>query len=156
MTMAHAGRAVLLDANLLVLVAVGQFDPALVGRKRLDVYTAADLPLLERLIAGFSRNLTTPHLLAELSNLADQCVPRGRHREFRIFLREFIAQLDERWTRAEELCQSEEFSQLGLADAALCQLADERIALIYVDAELCSVLWARGVQATNFNHVRDE
>lgn len=153
--MAETERSILLDANLLTMVAVGLFDPSLVGRKRLDVYARSDFDLLLELISPFIRNLTTPHLLAEASNIADQCVPKNRHREFRHFFQSFIAGLDERWVRAGELCQTEAFAQLGLADAAICRLADQRTTVISADAELCNVLWGRGVPTENFNHLRD-
>ena len=76
----------LLDANLLLPVVVGEFDPASIGRKRLDTYGVSDLHLLLGIAADFPRRLTTPHLLTEVGNLADQCVPRDRHHAFRGFL----------------------------------------------------------------------
>ena len=150
------GRAILLDANLLLLAVVGRFDPTLVGRKRLDEYAPEHFDLLEHVIAPYSRNLTTPHLLAEVNNLSDQCVPKPRHRAFRKFIEvEVIPFLDECWTPAAELCPTDAFQRLGLADAAICQLADEQTYVLSADAELCSVLWGRGVNAQNFNHLRD-
>ncbi len=146
---------VLLDANLLLFLAIGQFDLRLIGRKRLDIYTTSDFALLARLIERYQRNRTTPHLLTEVSNLADQCVPKSRHREFRSFLADLVKLLDENRVRAEELCATEEFNQLGLADAAITRLADEQTVVFSVDAELCNVLWGRGVNAENFNHLRD-
>jgi rRNA-processing protein FCF1 len=153
--MATTPTDVLLDANLLLFLAVGQFDPNLIGRKRLDIYTTSDFELLKALIDGYQGNRTTPHVLAEVSNLADQCVPRSRHREFRSFLADLVKLLDEKWVPAEEICATEEFSQLGLADAAITRLADEQTVVFSVDAELCNVLWGRGVNAENFNHHRD-
>jgi hypothetical protein len=154
--MQEAGNAILLDANLLVLLVVGQFDGSLVGRKRLDAYLPKVFDLLVKTIAPFRRNLTTPHLLAEVSNLTDQCVPKNRHREFREFFRnDIIGELDERWASANQLCQTAEFMQLGLADAAVCHLADERCLVLSVDLELCNALWGRGVNTENFNDLRD-
>jgi hypothetical protein len=155
--MHEEGRAILLDANLLVLAVVGRFDRRLIGRKCLDEYAIEHFDLLAQTVAPYSRNLTTPHLLAEVSNLADQCVPKRRHREFRQFLDIVVVPLlDERWTPAVELCQTSEFRRIGLADAAICQLADERTFVLSVDAELCSVLWGRGINVENFSHLRDE
>jgi hypothetical protein len=155
--MAETGRAILLDANLLLLVAIGNFDRTLIGRRRLDEYTPGDFDLLLREISPFRRNLTTPHVLAEVSNLADQCVPKKRHREFRRFLSETIfAQLDERWVPANDLGKTEEFGRLGLADAGICRLADDQTAVLSADAELYIVLLERGIDAQNFNHLRDK
>lgn len=155
--MGEGGRPILLDTNLLVLAVVGRFDRRLIGRKRLDVYTPEDFALLEQTIEPYSRNLTTPHVLVEVSNLAGQCVPKSRHREFREFLESFvIPALDEHWTPASQLCTTDVFLRLGLADAAICQLADEQTFVLSIDAELCSVLWGRGVNVVSFNHLRDE
>jgi hypothetical protein len=154
--MAAAQRAILLDAILLLLIAIGQFDKSLIGRKRLDGYVSSDFDLLFALVASFSRNLTTPHLLTEISNLADQCVPKNRYRKFRTFLAEEIfSNLDERWVSAKELSQTNEFHQLGLADAAVCRLVGEKISVLSADMELCNVLWGRGVDVQNFNHLRN-
>ena len=152
--MADIGDAVLLDANLLLLVIVGEFDPSLIGRKRLDIYTRSDWDRLLDIMRPFRRRLTTPHLLAEVSNLADQCVPKHRHREFREFFHEFIAGFDERWTDAIELCGTAEFITAGLADAAVAHLADGQTTVLSVDAELCGLLWGKGVNAENFNRLR--
>jgi hypothetical protein len=155
--MAEIGPAILLDANLLLLVAVGTYDKSLIGRKRLDEYSTSDFDLLIDQISLFPRNLTTPHLLAEVSNLADQCIPKNWHAEFRIFLSEIIiSQLDEHWTRATELCQTNEFRRLGLADAGVCQLANEETVVLSADVELYLVLLERGVDAQNFNHLREK
>jgi predicted nucleic acid-binding protein len=154
--MAENRRAILLDANLLLLVAIGKFDKSLIGRKRLDGYTHRDFDLLRALVDPFTRNLTTPHLLTEISNLADHSLAKNQHHRFRKFLAEEIfSNLDEHWISAKELSQTNEFHQLGLADAAICRLADERIRVLSVDAALCNVLWGRGVDVRNFNHLRN-
>ena len=147
-------NAVLLDANLLLLVVVGGFDPALIGRKRLAEYTAADLRRLTGLIAPFARTLTTPHLLAEVSNLADQCVPRDRWPTFRGYLADVYGRLDERWVPAVELGRTPAFARLGLADAAIAHLADGRTLVLSVDAQLCNLLVAVGVTAQNYLRLR--
>jgi rRNA-processing protein FCF1 len=154
--MEPSANAVLLDTNMLVLLVVGRFDRRLIGSNRLDEYDSKDFDLLLNTVKPFARNLTTPHILAELSNLTDQCVPKHRHREFRKFVsEEIVTHLDERWAPASELCETAEFIQLGLADAAVCRLANEKCSVLSVDAELCNVLWGRGVNAENFNHIRD-
>jgi hypothetical protein len=150
-------QAILLDANLLILQIIGVFDDRLLGRKRLDIYDEADFKLLNRIVGKFVRNLTTPHLLAEASNLTDQIVSKPRHREFRKFLAaQILPFLDEQWCLASQLCSTEPFFRLGLADAAICQLADDRTLVLTVDAELYNVLIERGVNAQNFNHLRDD
>jgi hypothetical protein len=148
--------AILLDANLLLLITVGMYDPGLIGRKRLDTFSVDDFELLQAFLATFPQNLTTPHLIAEVSNLADQCVPKRQHRQFREFLREHFKQFDEHWMTSTELAGTEAFLRLGLSDAAVCQLAGQhqRTVVFSVDAELCMMLWNLGLSAENFNHRR--
>jgi hypothetical protein len=145
----------LLDANLLVLLAVAGFDRQLIGHRGLDVFDESDYELLLSQTVGFTAARTTPHVLAEVNNLADKCVPKLRVRDFRIAFAAFVHQLDEHWIKADELCNSEEFRRLGLADAAIARLANEQTRVISMDAQLCSELWANGVDAINFNHLRD-
>jgi hypothetical protein len=146
--------AVLLDANLLLLMSVGAYDRALIGQKRLKGFTPYDYDVLLEMIGGYRANLTTPHLLSEVSNLSDQCVPRKRHWQFRAFLGQLWLGFDERWMTLSELSKTQAFLQLGLTDAAVCQLTDEQTLVISVDDELCSVLWSLGLNALNFNRDR--
>ena len=153
--MAGGEQAILLDANVLILAAVGLFDIRLVGRGGLDEYSPEDLELLERRVAPFGRNLTTPHVLTEVNNGAEnKVIPEGRYREFRQFFAEFVLRLEEQWMDAADLCQTEEFRRLGLSDAAVCRLADEQTVVVSNDAGLCGMQWGRGVNAENFNHLR--
>ena len=149
------GHAVLLDSNLLLLLAIGLFDDTLIGRRRLDIFTPKDFELLVDLIAGYTTTVTTPHLLTELNNLAHQCVPERRHREFRHFLKLWMTKLQERWEPAAALCNTEGFAALGLADSAVVHLSAEGVAVLSIDLPLCRHLWGQGVAVLNFNHLRD-
>lgn len=58
MTAATGGRRVFLDANVLLLLYIGSFDPALIGQfKRTRQYTVEDFALL-REIVGFLPRLS--------------------------------------------------------------------------------------------------
>lgn len=66
-------RGVLVDTNLLLLYAVGQYDEELLlpGRfDRLAAYSLEDFHLLSRLMSLFQVRVTTPHVLTEVSNWA--------------------------------------------------------------------------------------
>jgi hypothetical protein len=134
---------------------VGQYDWRLVGKGRLDEFTPEDFSLLFDLVEPYKWRLTTPHILAECSNIADKCVRKIYHGDFRDFLRQLISTLDERWVSANELARSGEFRILGIADAAVCRAAEDGVRVISVDAQLCSSLWAKAADAENFNNLRD-
>lgn len=148
-------NAIIVDTNLLLLWAVGEFDSSLIGKRRLDVFAVEDYDTLLRLTSRFRRNLTTPHVLAELSDLADSCVPQLRWREFREFLKQFIDRFDESWVRAAELCESNDFMKLGLPDASICRLALEAGLVVTKDNDLYQHLLALGINVENFNHLVD-
>lgn len=63
-------NSVVLDASLLVLLAVGQPSPGHIAtHKRLGDYSTKDFDLLRRLLAKASRIVVTPNTLTEAINL---------------------------------------------------------------------------------------
>ena len=84
----------LIDTNLVVLFAVGT-----VNRKRIEAfkrtrqYTEADFDLLLRLLDRPGPVYTTPHILAEVSNLTDLSGPERV--TVRQVLKQAISQLNE-------------------------------------------------------------
>ena len=63
----------LIDANLLVLLAVGNEGRDFIAKhRRLDEYSAADYDILIGLLRQVSRVLVTPNTLTEASNLLSQ------------------------------------------------------------------------------------
>jgi hypothetical protein len=68
----HSGKGVLVDTNLPVLPFVGSVNRRRIERfKRTDAFTVADYDLLVRLLGTFGRVLATPHVLAQVSDLAE-------------------------------------------------------------------------------------
>jgi hypothetical protein len=71
-----------LDSNLLLLLLIGAVERGLVIRfKRTRVFLQEDYDLLCDVVAQFTRVVTTPHVLAEVSNLATAL--EGKYRESR-------------------------------------------------------------------------
>ena len=70
----HRKDGILLDTNVLLLLLIAQFRPALIGGKRLEKYKTEHAEMLCSFVGQFSRILTTTHILAETSNLAAQAL----------------------------------------------------------------------------------
>jgi predicted nucleic acid-binding protein len=51
--------------------------------------------------------------------------------------------------------QRKEFIRLGLADAALLEIAAKNVTLLTTDFDLYNAALAKGAKAFNFNHLRD-
>ena len=61
----------LLDSNLLLILAVGKLEPHRLGRDaRLKAYTSADYELLRAYSAMFPTRVTTPHTAIGLTDTA--------------------------------------------------------------------------------------
>ena len=102
--------------------------------------------------------LTTPHILTEVSNLANSL--QGPHkREWYLNLATLIASeqetvvLREKWTPAVELAGMPEFVAFGITDAALANLSSEAL-VITEDYRLSGVLNGQGIDVLNFGDLR--
>lgn len=151
-------RDILVDTNLLILLAVGSFEPRLIERhKRTRQFTTEDYGLLRRFLARFRRVVATPNVLTEVSNLVDQS--GGTSREgLQALLASIIEVLEEHYIPSRDSCDVEEFQRLGLADAAILHLARTRGDLLVLtdDLHLYLALQRRGLEAVNFNHLREQ
>lgn len=155
-------RDILVDANLLILLAVGSFEPRLIERhKRTRQFTIEDYGLLRRFLARFRTVVATPNVLTEVSNLVDQS--GGTSREgLQALLASIIEVLEEHYIPSRDGCGVEEFQRLGLADAAILHLAQSRarsrgdLLVLTDDLHLYLALQRRGLEAVNFNHLREQ
>jgi rRNA-processing protein FCF1 len=155
----HVGKRVLLDSNLLLVLLAGKLDSRLFGSfKRISTYSLEDYELLERLLRRFSILITTPHILAEVSNLANSLSEQWRED----WLRSMAALLschnckpliDECWTPAKQLVVNPEFLAFGLTDAALAQLSNQAL-IVTDDFRLSGILRQRKVSILNFRDLR--
>ena len=86
----YAPRGLLVDTNVLLLYLVGLFDRTFVERfkrTRARGYTADDFAIASNLMRCFRRVVTTPHILAEVSNLSFQMEEPRLIGYFRIVVR---------------------------------------------------------------------
>jgi hypothetical protein len=155
----HAGKNVLLDSNLLLVFLSGLLGAHLFKRfKRISDYTIRDYELLVRLLGHFTVLITTPHILTEVSNLANS-LKEPYKRDWSMNLATLIASereavgLREKWIPATELARMPEFVAFGITDAALTRLSSEAL-VITEDYRLSGMLNGRGTHALNFSDLR--
>ena len=145
-----------IDANLLVLLIVGNTDKALISKhRRLRGYSVEDYDILIDALSQAERILTTPNTLTEASNLLSQ---HGDPERSLIFdtLRAFIQDNIEVIVRSEVASSRSEFNRLGLTDSALLEVVSEETPLITVDIELYLAALQEGRNsALNFAHIRN-
>ncbi|MDX2268603.1 MAG: hypothetical protein NW208_10890 [Bryobacter sp.] len=149
-----AGNAILLDANLLVLLLVGRIDARQIGTfKRTQAYDEKAFQLLNTLLSSFRQIVTTSHILTEASNLLDF---QGKLRAVaRDELAAFTQASLEVLQPSSEVVQQRTCTDLGLTDAAI-RLASEGRDLVVLsdDLPLHLALERDGFQSFNFSYIR--
>jgi len=145
--------AVLIDANLFVLLTVGTYDTREIARHR-RLRSKYDLAAFDRLfafIAQFDKIIATPGLLTEVSNLLsdrDDPVSVGVKRAFAVL----VKQAAEVYHPSCEIVDLPEFAWLGLTDAAQIRAAESLgCILLSDDGPLCDAALRRAVEAVHFS-----
>jgi len=145
----------LLDSNLLLLLAVGSYDLELIRSfKRVSDYTVKEYEIPKRFAPGFREVISTPHILTEVSNLANS-LPAYIRPAWLAHFSQSVGGMEERHLPAVELMEAPEFAIFGLTDAALSRLS-ETVLLATADERLCSYLQRRNLFAISFNEIRAE
>jgi hypothetical protein len=151
----HRRQGAVIDANLLLLALVGEFDPTLVGKaKHLRQYDRGDLDLVQEIRRYFPTVVTTPNLLTEVSNLAGH-LPNGvREGAFAAFRDQFKI-LNEQYVASTIATSDPQFAAFGLSDSGIAHIAQGGGYLVVTDdLRLASLLDRRNLGCVNINHLR--
>lgn len=141
---------VLFDSNVLLLYLVrGAEHPF--DWKRTSAFTQRHLDYLILAARHARRLVTTPHILAEASNLAIDAPPRIRTRVVEELV-DYVGAAREHQFPATRAVRVREFVRLGLSDSAQLLLGRPRPLVITVDAPLCEALLKHGQPTINLNH----
>jgi hypothetical protein len=150
-------KFIAIDTNLLLLLVIGRAARSLLGRhKRLRAYSLQDFDLLVNMLDHAENILTTPNAMTEVSNLADQGVVGSFRTEIIGVIKLLIEDADERYKPSAAVLNDVDFARLGLTDCAWLGILTPEIAFITDDLDLYNVAKSRGLQAYNFNHLREE
>ena len=144
---------IFIDAELLVLLVVGETDRNLIAKhRRLRKYHAEDYERLTRLVNAIDHVLVTPNTLTEASNLLGHHGEPERSRFFEV-LRLLIEKSEEEVVASEIASRNSEFRRLGLTDAALLEVVSNSTPVITADQELyLAASKMDGEAAFNFWH----
>jgi hypothetical protein len=155
----HLGKSVLLDSNLLLVLVTGTVGTHLFGTfERVRKYGVDDFELLARILSHFTVLVTTPHIITEVSNLANKLW--GPYREewysrLALLLTQKTgnASVDERWEPSKHLAGMPEFVVFGITDCALTDLAPG-VLVLTDDYRLAGILRGKGMDVLNFLDLR--
>ena len=151
---AYRDKTLLIDSNLLLLLFVGIHDRDRIQRfKRTAKFSGEDFECLTGLIDRFKDVVTTPSILAEVSNLLGQLPDNLRYAFFQRFSYG-LKKLQEHYTASRELADERCFPKFGLTDAAIAQAARGNVVVLTDDFPLAQFLQHEMVEVINFNHLR--
>jgi hypothetical protein len=119
--------------------------------KRLNSFQSEDIELLSETLKVFSALKTTPHVLTEVSNLAN-ALPGWIKEDWSQYFTKQIQLISEEWTPAATIATGD-FMWLGLTDAALARLASTHV-ILTLDFPLSNSLESQGLNVINFTHLR--
>lgn len=116
----------MLDTNLLVLVTIGLYRrDRIPSFKRTRQYTHEDFDLVYRLLACFSRRVTTPNILTEVHNLVWQ-LPDGEHPAVSRVLAKIVEDMFEIYIPTPLAVTDARYSILGLTDVTTLMASGKR------------------------------
>jgi hypothetical protein len=120
--------------------------------KRLNSFQPNDLYVLAETLAGLGELKTTPHVLTEVSNLANS-LPSWKKPAWSFHISKGIGMIPEIYETALQIMADPGSSEFGITDAALSRLATNHL-ILTIDWRLASMLRSRGLAGINFKHLR--
>lgn len=147
-------KGVLIDSNVLLLYFVGMYDPQRIPKfKRTMSFAIEDFYTLLGLFRYFSKVVTTPNILTEVSNLANQLADNLKSAFYLKFAHQ-LTSLEEHYIGSATLSATPHFPKLGLTDAGILDLAQGQYLVLTDDFRLVGQLEKQGIDVINFNHLR--
>lgn len=149
-------RRVVLDANMLVLLAYGTIDRNALGRKRrVRAYMPEDIDIVHSVIARFSQMVVTPNVVTECSDLMPDKGDKAEKTWLRLFLQASPEVSIEEYVPSRTIADRDEYLWLGIADCSLLSLIDSDTVLFTADGRLHDVAARINPLCINFNHLRN-
>lgn len=148
-------RKILIDANLLCLIAAGFGAPAAIGsHRRLKAYEAEDFGAVMDIVRPFDKIITCPHILAETSNLLASTYEAQK---FALLdsLKKIIINMEEVRPLSALACDHDAYLRLGLTDAVILTIEISGAPLLTVDVDLTIAASRDGREVINYNWIRD-
>jgi predicted nucleic acid-binding protein len=155
--LASQRKGLLLDANLLTALLVGSLGAGEVERfKRTRQFTTKDVVELNNIVKSFGWICTTPHVVAEVSNLLDW-LDDTRKSEASRRLAAYVHNAKEVHIKAAEIVRTKIYCKLGITDAGLAMLAQQEDCTVFTaDLPLYQYASNLGIEIVNFNHIRNQ
>jgi hypothetical protein len=150
----YQSKGLLIDTNLLLVYFVGSYDPDRIPRfKRTKIFTVEDFYTLLRVFKFFTKIVTTPNILTEVSNLSNQLPEDIKPLYYSEFAKQ-LATIEEQYTASIKISTLGHFKKFGLTDSGVIDLVKNKYLVLTDDLKLASYLQNVGTDVLNFNNIR--
>lgn len=150
----YKNQGILIDTNILLLWVVGTVNRSRISKfNRTEKFIPEDFDLLVKVLAYFSKIITTPNILTEVNSLANQLGEPERSQC--LFLFGTIERLDEPYLESKIAAGVESFTKFGLTDCGIITLAKDKYLVLTDDFKLANYLYSVGIDTINFNNIRE-
>lgn len=147
-------KGILIDTNILLLYFVGSVNRERISKfNRTQQFTPEDYDILLGIINFFSKRVTTPNILTEVSSLSNQLGEPERSICSRLFSVN-ISLLDEHYISSTTTSRRTEFIRFGLTDCGILEVAQNHYLVLTDDLKLSVHLQSQGIDVINFNNLR--
>lgn len=150
----YKNSGLLIDTNIFLLYVVGMYDPDRISRfKRTMTFTLDDFGFLSGFLKQFTKLVTTPNILTEVSNLSGQLPEALKTEGFNQFSK-LISSFEENFGASAKVSSLTHFCRLGLTDSGIIDLVRDKYLVLTDDFKLADYLEKEGIDVINFNHLR--
>ena len=152
-------KGILVDTNLLILWFVGSGNRQRISKfNRTENFTPENYDLLVRILASFSKIVTTPNILTEVSNLVIKDIKEPELTKCFENLAEVLStatsfKLEEHYIQSNIVIKVAGFNRFGLTDYGILELARNQYLVLTDDFNLTRHLLGVGVDTINFNNL---
>jgi len=146
---------ILIDANILVIIIVGQLRQTLLGSVSPGNFTLTpeDYTLITNEIGAFRASVTTPYLLAEVNTLFPK-PDENTLIDCRRTLASYIPLLENNYAIPEVLAVDSSFASFGIADISIINAAAADTLVLTADWALNGLLEQRGCFVIHYEVLR--
>lgn len=130
-----SSKGILIDTNLLILLLVGNFDPKYIASfKRTQKYDVSSYAFLKKYVQNFSKIITTPQILTELSNLTfDEMNQSNKMTEYFRQVVGYLRLAQESYQDKTQLIAHPSLSKFGFTDIGIVNVSKQTKCLVITD-----------------------
>ncbi|NJL90213.1 MAG: hypothetical protein HC916_10795 [Coleofasciculaceae cyanobacterium SM2_1_6] len=154
-------KGILVDTNILLLWFIGSVNRQRISQfNRTEKFTPEDYTTLVRVLTSFSKIITTPNILTEISNLVIKDIkkpelPRCFEELTEVLSTEASFKLEEYYIESRIATKVNKISEFSLTDCSILELARDRYLVLTDDSKFAGYLTGSGIDVVNFNNLRN-